>query len=109
MKKPICFFAATVSGTEVLKVSDDESVTTATLSKSVYLPVGSLIDIHISGTASVQVLSNSFDDVSKAKALVTTSTSEQYIVDASAHYSVNVVSVTGEVFAKAVLNQEIEE
>lgn len=109
MRKPICFFKATITGSEVLKKNDTESVTIPTLSESVYLPQGSVIHIHITGTASVQVLANSYSDTSKALVLATTTTSEQFIVDASANYSINVVSVTGIVFAKAVVNQEIDE
>jgi hypothetical protein len=106
MSKPIRFFAATVSGTEVLKINDDESVTVPTLSKSVLLPAFSTIIIIIDGTAAIDIISDPFNDITKSIVLQNVIANKQYILAGASMVRLNVTAVTGTVYALAIPNQE---
>lgn len=108
MKKPIRFFAATVSGTEVLKITDVDSVTVPTLSESVFLPALSTIIIIIDGTAAIDIISDPFNDINKSIILQNVIANKQYILAGASMVRLNVTAVNGTVYALAVLNQEVD-
>lgn len=107
MKRPIAPFAATVSGTEILKVSDVNSTTGTPRSSGIFVPALSTVCIHISATASVAIKSNPFDDPTKDVTLTTISASGIYTVPSSMVLVIHVTANTGTVTCLIVPNQEL--
>ena len=86
----------------------DSDVTVPTRSNGLFCPALSTICIHIAGTATVNIISNPFDDAAKDKIIHSTSVSDQLVLASAAIIVLNVTAVTGTVTARVVYNQEIE-
>jgi hypothetical protein len=112
MLRPGYFFAQTSTGagtgTDILKPVPTQLVSAITRSNGVFCPALSTISINITGTASVNIISNPFDDPTKDLVLTTLTASGQYVVSSAQNILINVTAVTGTVSARVVFNQELE-
>lgn len=108
LRKPIAPFAQVVSGTEVLKVSDAVTTTGTPRSSGVLVPALSSVCINITGTASVVIKSNPFDDPTKDITLTTLTASGVFTVPSAMVIVVQVTANTGTVSAIIVINETID-
>lgn len=100
-------FPAVVSKpNDVTVITDTLSVTAPTRSTEIFCPALSTVCIHITGTATVKVISNPFNDATKDLVLSTISTAgaTNYVVASAINLIVDVTAVTGTVSAKVVYN-----
>ena len=85
-----------------------DTVAVATRGGGIYCPALSTISVVIAATATVNIVSNPFDDAAKDKILTTLSATGEY-VNASAHVIIiDVTATTGNVSARIVLNSEVD-
>lgn len=112
MLRPGYFFEQTSTGsgtgTSVLKQIPTESVTVITRSKAVYCPALSTICINISGTATVNIVSNPFDDAAKDKIVKVITATDHLILDSASIIIIDVTAINGTVSARVVFNTEVE-
>jgi hypothetical protein len=113
MFRPAYFFAQTSTGAgtglDILKPVPTESVSAITRSKAIFCPALSTICINISGTATVNIISNPFDDPAKDKIFQVVTATGHFVVDSAAIIIVDVTAISGTVSARAVLNQELDD
>ena len=105
---PGYFFKSTASGTNLLALSKFESTSSSVRSEAVLCPALSTISIYISGSASVNVISNPFDGTpsGKDKVLTTITSSGTYTVASSQIILLDVTVSSGSVSARVVLNED---
>jgi hypothetical protein len=85
-----------------------DTVAVATRGAGIYCPALSTISVVIAATATVNIISNSFDDPTKDKILTTLNATGEY-VNASAHIIIiDVTATTGNVSARIVKNSEVD-
>ena len=109
MKKPIAFFPATTSGTEVLKVATVLSKTGTGRSNSVFLPALSTVSLRFTSTGSVQVISNSFDDSGRDLVIDTVTANKDVVINSASVITLNITANAGTIYASGLANGEIEE
>jgi hypothetical protein len=109
---PRYVFGPTVSGagtgTDPTRFTQVKSVTAITRAGGIYCPALSTVCIHISGTATVKIISNPFDDAAKDKVLTTLTSSGEYVVASAQNIIIDVTAVTGTVTAMIVANIELD-
>lgn len=95
----------TATGGNKFVVQSDQTSTTGR-SKILFAPANSTVAIHISGTASVQVISSPFSDSSKEFTLATVATTSEIVITAARRILLNVASISGTVTAILIPNED---
>jgi hypothetical protein len=107
-RRPIFPFASTETGTEVLKVVPVNSTVGTPRSPGILVPALSTVCVHISGTATVVIKSNPFDDPSKDVTLTSLSATGNYVVPSACNLVIHVTANTGTVTCVIIPNFEIK-
>ena len=95
----------TASGGVLRSIISNETDTTVR-SNSMFVPADSTLAIHISATATVQVISNPFGDPAKDMILDTVTATNQFNMPTARHIILNVTANTGIVTATIVENED---
>ncbi len=98
----------------IATVNDVQTVTPVTTSTAtgrsnyLYVPAGSKLVLHISATASVQVISNPFSVAAKDIVLQTVTATGSYAFTTADVIAINITANTGTVSAVVVNNVELD-
>jgi hypothetical protein len=109
-KTAFVFPATVATANDVTTITDKLSVTAPTRSSELFCPALSTVCVHITGTATVKVISNPFGDAAKDLVLSTISTAgaTNYVIASAINLIVDVTAVTGTVSVKVVYNSEVD-
>jgi len=104
------FPATIVNGTvnTVQTITPTDSSTGTGRSNHLFCPALSTLNIYVSATASVDVISNPFNDIAKDKILTTVTATGVYTIAAASMVSINITANTGTVSAVVVYNSELD-
>ena len=105
-------FAPTITGsgtgTSVLKSVPKNAVVAATRGQAIYCPALSTVSVVISATATVEIISNPFNDAAKDKVLTTLVATGEYVVASAQVIIIDVTATTGTVTAMITKNVEVD-
>ena len=97
-------FTQNANGTGELLVKNLTTVTGR--SNVLFASYGSTLAIHISGTATVQIVSNPFGDSAKDFVIKTITATTQEVVTSAMYITLVVTAITGTVTAELIFNED---